>query len=105
MIFVGILLIVLGLAFAALGYLIAFRRNYALINHFVEDKIRGKFDTAYARRTGLLEILWGLISVLLGIMTLALRLPGFTWFALIFTVLGTCASLVLHTLFSIKKRA
>ena len=53
MVFVGILLIVLGLAFGALGYLIAFRRKYALINHFVDDKNRGKFDDAFAEAEAL----------------------------------------------------
>ena len=104
MIFVGILLLAFGLVFGALGYLIAFRGKYALINHFIEDRNNGKLDAAYARRTGLLEILWGLISILFGILVLAVHNGIFTWIALALVALGTTATLVLNTVFSIKKK-
>ena len=104
MVFVGILLIVLGLAFGALGYLIAFRRKYALINHFVDDKNRGKFDDAFAQRTGLFELLWGFLSVLFGSLVLCIHTVPFTWVALLLVVLGTCGTLVVHTLLSIKRK-
>ncbi len=103
MVFIGILLILLGLAFAALGYLIAFRRKYALINNFVDDKHRGKFDQSYAVRTGLIEIFWGILSVLFGILVLAIHTTAFTWTAFLLIVLGTAASLIAHTLISMKK--
>ena len=74
------------------------------INHFIEDRNNGKLDAAYARRTGLLEILWGLISILSGILVLAVRNPVFTWIALAIVVIGTAISLILNTLFSIKKK-
>ena len=104
MIFVGILLLLIGLVFCGLGYLIAFRGKYALINHFIEDRNNGKLDAAYARRTGMLEILWGLISILSGILVLAVRNPVFTWIALAIVVIGTAISLILNSLFSIKKK-
>lgn len=103
MVFVGILLIVMGLAFAALGYLISFRKKYALINNFVDDKHRGKFNQAYAVRTGLIEIFWGILSILFGILVLAIHTTGFTWTAFLIIVLGTILSLVVHTLVSMKK--
>ncbi len=104
MTFVGILMLVLGLAFGILGFLIAFRGKYALINNFVDDRHRGKFDTAFARRTGLLELLWGFLSVVFGILVLSIRSTTFMWIALCVIVLGTILSLVLNTLLSIKKQ-
>jgi len=103
MTFVGILMLVLGLGFGILGYLIAFRGKYALINNFVDDRHRGKFDTAFARRTGLLELAWGFLSVLFGVLVLCIRSATFTWIAFCTVVLGTVLSLVLNTLLSIKK--
>lgn len=104
MIFVGILLLLIGVVFCGLGYLIAFRGKYSLINHFIEDRNNGKLDAAYARRTGLFEILWGLISILLGVLVIIIRNGVFTWIALLFVVIGTAATLILNTVFSIKKK-
>lgn len=103
MIFIGILMILLGVAFAGMGYLIAFRRNYALINHFVDDRHRGKFDEAYARRTGLIELLCGFLSLLFGILVLCIRSVPFTWTVFLIVLLGTATALAVNTLLSIKK--
>ncbi|MBR0082299.1 MAG: hypothetical protein IJP98_06150 [Clostridia bacterium] len=103
MIFIGILMILLGCAFGAMGYMIAFQNKYALINHFIEDRHSGKLDNAYARRTGLLEILWGFLSLLLGILVLCIRSVPFTWTVFCIVLLGTAATLVVHTLLSIRK--
>ena len=104
MTFIGILLLLLGLAFGGFGFLIAFRKKYALISNFVDDKHRGKFDDAYARRLGLIELCAGLVTLVLGILTLCIHSKPFALAALLAVALGVPALLLLHRLFSAKKR-
>ena len=102
MIFFGILWIVLGVALAGVGYLITFRKKYAFIINFIEDRANGTYDTAYAKRTGMLAILWGIILILTGILILAVHSVGFTIAACIISLVLTAATLILHGIFSIK---
>ena len=102
MIFLGILMILLGVAFAAMGYLIAFQKRYALINHFVDDRHRGKFDDTYAKRMGLIEMLCGVVSVVFGILVLCIRSVPFTWTVFLIVLIGTAAAIAVNTLFSMK---
>lgn len=103
MTFIGILMLLLGLAFGSLGYLIAFRKKYALINHFVDDKHRGKFDDAYARRIGLMELCAGFVTLVLGILVLCIRSQTFAIVSLLAAAFGTAAMLLLNMLFSAKR--
>ena len=103
MVFFGIVMILLGIALCALGYLIAFRRKYALINNFVDDKHRGKFDESYARRTGLIEMTGGFLGFVLGIFVLFIRNWSFTIVAFAACVIVLVGGLLCNMVFSVKK--
>ncbi len=55
---------VLGLAFLLFGYFIFFRRKYDLINDFKAEYEAGRKGEDYARRVGLIELVFGLALLL-----------------------------------------
>ena len=57
MLFVKILMLILGLSFAFLGYFIFFKKKYTLINGFIDDYNAGRKTEKYARRVGLIEFI------------------------------------------------
>ena len=52
MLFIKIIAVLLGLAFALFGYFIYFRKQYHLINGFQAEFEAGRKNTDYARRVG-----------------------------------------------------
>ena len=60
MLVLKILLVALGMAFLLFGYFIFFRKQYQLINGFVEDQKAGRKDADYARRVGMVEFVVGI---------------------------------------------
>lgn len=102
MVLIGIFLLLFGLFFLAMGYLIVFRRKYALINNFVDDKHRGRFDDDYAKRNGLIDLFWGLASLVLGVIALCVSSVPFKWIALAVVLIGTAACQLVNMVISAK---
>ena len=104
MVLIGIFLLLFGAFFCALGYLIVFQRKYALINNFVDDKHRGKFDDTYAKRNGLINLFWGLVSLILGIISLCSSSVTFKWIALVIVIVGIAACQLCNMALSAKQQ-
>ncbi len=62
-----VIAVLLGLAFALVGYFIFFREKYKLINGFEADRKAGRRDDAYARRVGLIELIIGIALLITGV--------------------------------------
>ena len=104
MIALGILMVLVGILFGGFGYLIAFRKKYALINHFVDDRHHGKFDEAYAKRVGLMELAAGFLFLLFGILSICIRSIAFSWIAVSVLICLTFIALALNHIFSVKRK-
>ena len=62
-----IILVLLGLAFALVGYFIYFKKKYFLINGFQKDFQAGRKTERYAKTVGLAEFILGIALLLAGI--------------------------------------
>lgn len=90
----GIIMILLALAFGFFGYMIAMRGKYALITNYVMEKHAGKVDSRYAQRVGWIEIFTAVYFLIFGILSLFLS-NAFAWTVLIIgLVLLTAAALL-----------
>lgn len=67
MIFIEVLIILIGLAFISFGYLIYFKEKYNLINMYEFNKKREIKNESYAKKIGKLELIFGIILSILGI--------------------------------------
>ena len=80
----GIIMILLALAFGFFGYMIAMRGKYELINNFVTERHAGKVDSRYAQRVGWIELFAAAYFLLFGILSLFLS----NSFALTMLIIG-----------------
>lgn len=78
-IFLGIVMILFALFLGAIGYLIAMRGKYALINNFVMERHAGKIDSRYAQRVGWIELFAAVYFLLFGILSLCIGSNPFAW--------------------------
>ena len=67
MLILKIIMILLGIAFTAFGYLIYFRKKYNLINGFEKDLRAGRKTERYAKTVGLIEFVLGVACLLTGV--------------------------------------
>ena len=90
----GIIMILMALAFGFFGYMIAMRGKYALITNYVMEKHAGKVDSRYAQRVGWIEIFAAVYFLIFGILALFLS-NAFAWTVLIIglVLLATAALL------------
>lgn len=94
-IFLGIVMILFALFLGAIGYLIAMRGEYALINNFVMERHAGKVDGSFARRVGWIELFAAVYFLLFGILALCIKSNPFAWIVLaVGIVLLAAASLL-----------
>ena len=103
-IFLGIVMILFALFLGGIGYLIAMRGKYALVNNFIMQRNAGKADSAYAQRVGWIEIFASLYFLLFGILALCINSTGFAVTVLIIGVVLLAAAALLN-LFLGKRRA
>lgn len=103
-IFLGIIMILFALFLGAIGYLIAMRGKYALINNFVMERHAGKVDSAFAQRVGWIELFAAVYFLLFGILALCISSTGFAWIVLIIGIVLLAAAALLNTLLG-KRRA
>ena len=96
-IFLGIVMILFALFLGAIGYLIAMRGKYALINNFVMERHAGKVDSRFARRVGWIELFAAVYFLLFGILALCLN-NAFAWTVLIIGVVLLAAAALLNAL-------
>ena len=91
----GIIMILMGLAFGFFGYMIAMRGKYALITNYVMEKHAGKVDSRYAQRVGWIEIFAAVYFVLFGILSLFLS-NAFAWTVLIIGIVLMATAVLLN---------
>lgn len=91
----GIIMILMGLAFGFFGYMIAMRGKYALITNYVMEKHAGKVDSRYAQRVGWIEIFAAVYFLLFGILALFLS-DAFAWTVFIIGVVLLTAAVLLN---------
>jgi len=65
-----IIWILVGIVFVSFGHAIYFKKKYNLINNFKEDMKSKRYNNAYAKRVGLIELIGGLTCVVLGLWTI-----------------------------------
>jgi len=87
----SLVLLILGLIFIGFGYLIFFKKKYNLINNYEEDLKFNRFGENYAKRIGLIELIWGIIFI--GLFLLTRMIPDGSIFFLLIGVLGLIISL------------
>lgn len=91
----GIIMILMGLAFGFFGYMIAMRGKYALITNYVMEKHAGKVDSRYAQRVGWIELFAAVYFFIFGILALFLSNP-FAWTVLIIGLVLLIAAVLLN---------
>lgn len=96
-IFLGIVMILFALFLGFIGYLIAMRGKYALINNFVMERHAGKVDSRFAQRVGWIELFGAVYFLLFGILALCLS-NAFAWIVLIIGIVLLAAAFVLNVL-------
>lgn len=89
-----VILFVLGVILIGFGYFIYFKKKYNLINNFEEDLKSNRFDEGYAKRIGLIELIWGIIFIIL--FFIAKLITDFSIGILLFGVIGLILSLVIN---------
>ena len=97
-IFLGIVMILFALFLGAIGYLIAMRGEYALINNFVMERHAGKVDSRFAQRVGWIELFAAVYFLLFGILALCISSTGFAWIVLIIGIVLLAAAAFLNVL-------
>lgn len=95
-IFLGIVMILFALFLGAIGYLIAMRGKYALINNFVMERHAGKVDSAFARRVGWIELFAAVYFLLFGILALCIKGAAFAWIVLCIGIVLLAVAAVLN---------
>ena len=95
-IFLGIVMILFALFLGAIGYLIAMRGEYALINNFVMERHAGKVDSSFARRVGWIELFAAVYFLLFGILALCIKSNPFAWIVLAIGIVLLAAAALLN---------
>ncbi len=103
-IFLGIVMILFALFLGGIGYLIAMRGKYALINNFVMERNAGKVDSAFAQRIGWIELFAAVYFLLFGILALCIGKNAFAWVVCIIGIVLLAAASLLNVLLG-KRRA
>lgn len=101
-IFLGIVMILFALFLGGIGYLIAMRGKYALINNFVMERHAGKVDSAFARRVGWIELFAALYFLLFGILAICIQSNGFAWIVLAIGAVLLAVAAILNLLLGKK---
>ncbi len=68
-----VILILIGVVFIAFGYEIYFHNKYNLINGFKKDYQNGLKTPSYAKKVGLIEFVFGIVLVLIGIYIIIIK--------------------------------
>ena len=102
-IFLGIVMILFALFLGFIGYMIAMRGKYALINNFVMERHAGKVDSRYAQRIGWIELFASVYFLLFGILALCIHSNAFAWIVLLIGIVLLAAAAILNYL--LGKRA
>ena len=102
-IFLGILMLLFAGFLGTIGYLIAMRGKYALINNFVMQRHAGKVDSAYAQRVGWIELFAAVYFLLFGILAICINSTAFAVIVLIIGIVLLAVAALLNLLFG--KRA
>ena len=97
-IFLGIVMILFALFLGAIGYLIAMRGEYALINNFVMDRHAGKVDSSFARRVGWIELFAAVYFLVFGILALCINSTAFAWIVLVIGIVLLAAAAFLNVM-------
>lgn len=92
----GIIMILMALAFGFFGYMIAMRGKYALITNYVMEKHAGKVDSRYAQRVGWIEIFTAVYFLIFGILALCIQSNPFAWTVLIIGIVLLIAAALLN---------
>ena len=92
----GIIMILMALAFGFFGYMIAMRGKYALITNYVMEKHAGKVDSRYAQRVGWIEIFAAVYFLIFGILALCIQSSPFAWTVLIIGIVLLAAAALLN---------
>ena len=91
----GIIMILMALAFGFFGYMIAMRGKYALITNYVMEKHAGKVDSRYAQRVGWIELFAAVYFFIFGILALFLS-DAFAWTVLIIGLVQLLTAVLLN---------
>lgn len=97
-IFLGIVMILFALFLGFIGYLIAMRGKYALINNFVMERHAGKVDSRFAQRVGWIELFAAFYFLLFGILAICIKSNPFAWIVLLIGVVLLAAAAFLNAL-------
>ena len=97
-IFLGIVMILFALFLGAIGYLIAMRGEYALINNFVMERHAGKVDSSFARRVGWIELFAAVYFLVFGILALCINSTAFAWIVLVIGIVLLAAAAFLNVM-------
>ncbi len=95
-VFLGIVMVLFALFLGAIGYLIAMRGKYALINNFVMEHHAGKVDSKFAQRVGWIELFGAVYFLLFGILSICIKSNPFAWIVLAIGVVLLAAAAVLN---------
>ena len=96
-IFLGILMILFALFLGFIGYQIAMRGKYALINNFVMERHAGKVDSRFAQRVGWIELFAAVYFLLFGILAICLS-NTFAWIVLLIGIVLLATAAVLNAI-------
>ena len=80
-VFLGIVMILFALFLGFIGYMIAMRGKYALVNNFVMERHAGKVDSRFAQRIGWIELFAAVYFLLFGILALCIPKNAFVLLA------------------------
>lgn len=87
--------------FTIFGYLIYFRKKYNLINNFATDRKLGTYTNDYAKRTGIIEFVSGIIFLGFAFINVIIRQKTFSVISL---VLCLSSSIIILIVNSIKSK-
>lgn len=102
-IFLGIVMVLFAAFIGMLGYLIAMRGKYALINNFVMQRHAGKVDSTFAQRVGWIELFAAVYFLLFGILAICINSTAFAWIVLLIGAVLLAAAALLNVLFGKHK--
>lgn len=100
-----IILMIVGVAFFTLGYLICFRKHFKLISGFESNYKKGICDESYAIQTGMILVMAGVVYVFCGMTALIVSKAVFSIAILLICILLTSLALIYNNIKSLKKPA